>query len=294
VREDNTFQIFDLRYRLPVGRMKIDIGKQKQPFVYELVGLSLTNSQQERILNPFFVTRSIGVLVSGPLAGDRMTWAGGWYNDWLESGASFSDNANDYVGRVTGLARVSADNRNFLHLGMGLRRVGPDAGMIRLSGRPESNVADRYVDTGEFAADYARSLSVEAVWQHGPVALSYEHVVTRAKAPASGNPEFAGRYFMFSWVVTGESRAYNRALGYAGGVMPQRRSGALEVVARYSELDLVDGAIAGGALDKLYLGVNWWSSQQWKAGLGYGNAGLDLDGIRGYTKMLLLRMQWAY
>jgi phosphate-selective porin OprO/OprP len=294
VREDARVQLFDLRFRLPVGRMKIDFGKQKQPFVYELVGLSLTNSQQERILNPFFVTRSIGVLGSGPLAGDRMTWAAGWYNDWLETGASFSDNANDYVGRITGLAQVSPDNRNFLHLGVGLRRVGPDAGMIRLSGRPESNVADRFVDTGEFAADYAGSLSIESVWQHGPVALTYEQVFARAGAPASGNPEFGGRYLMVSWMLTGESRAYNRALGYAGAVIPERRTGAFELVARVSQLDLEDEAIAGGELDKFYLGLNWWSSQQWKAGIGYGNADLDRDGVRGVTKMLLLRLQWAY
>jgi phosphate-selective porin len=293
-REDETFRLFDLRFRLPVGRLKLDFGKQKQPFVYELVGLSLTNSQQERILNPFFVTRSIGVQVSGPAAGDRMTWAAGWYNDWLESGASFSDNANDYVGRVTGLVQVSADNHNFLHLGFGARRVGPDAGLIRLSGRPESNVASRYVDTGEFAAEYAGSISLEAVWQRGPVALTYEHIVTLAEAPASGNPGFSGRYFMVSWVTTGESRAYNRALGYAGAVVPQRRKGAIEVVARYSQLDLTDQTITGGELDKLYLGVNWWSSQQWKAGIGYGDADLDRFGVRGDTRMLLLRMQWAY
>jgi phosphate-selective porin len=294
VREDERFQLFDLRFRLPVGRMKLDFGKQKQPFVYELVGLSLVASNQERILNPFFVTRSIGVQVSGPLMGDRMTWAGGWYNDWLESGATFSDNANDYVGRITGLAQVSSDNRNFLHLGLGLRRVGPDAGMIRLSGRPESNVADRYVDTGEFAADYAGSLSLESVWQHGPLALTYEQIFARAEAPASGNPEFGGRYFMVSWMLTGESRAYNRSLGYAGAVTPTRRTGAFEVVARISQLDLEDAAITGGELDKFYLGLNWWSSQQWKAGIGYGYADLDRDGLRGVTKMLLLRMQWAY
>ena len=294
VREDARVQLFDLRFRLPVGRMKIDFGKQKQPFVYELVGLSLTNSQQERILNPFFVSRSIGVLVSGPLAGDRMTWTGGWFNDWLESGASFEDNANDYVGRITGLAQVSPDNRNFLHLGLGLRRVGPDAGIIRLSGRPESNVADRYVDTGEIAADYAGSLSLESVWQHGPVALTFERVFTRAEAPASGNPEFAGRYFMVSWMLTGESRAYNRALGYAGAVAPASRNGAFELVARVSDVDLEDEGVAGGELDKFYLGLNWWSSQQWKAGIGYGYADLDRDGSRGITKMLLLRLQWAY
>jgi phosphate-selective porin len=99
---------------------------------------------------------------------------------------------------------------------------------------------------------------------------------------------------MVSWILTGEGRAYNRALGYAGAVIPQRPTGAFEFVARYSQLDLVDAAIAGGALDKVYIGLNWWSSQQWNAGIGFGDADLERDGLRGETRMLLLRLQWAY
>jgi len=293
-REDDAFQLYDFRFRIPFGRLKLDLGKQKQPFVYELVGLSLTNPQQERILSPFFVTRSIGAQVSGPLAGDRMTWAAGWFNDWLESGASFGDNANDYVARITGLVTVSGDNRDYLHLGLGLRRVGPDAEGIRFAGRPESNVTDMYVDTGEFQADYADELSLELAWDRGPFALLMEHVESRADAPDSDNPRFSGSYLTLSWIVTGESRVYSRALGYAGAVVPTRRSGALELVARYSRIDLTDGAIDGGVLGKAHFGVNWWSSQQWKLGLSYGDADLDRGGRQGNTRMVLARVQWFY
>jgi phosphate-selective porin OprO/OprP len=293
-REDSTFQLYDFRFRVPVGRLKFDVGKQKQPFVYEVVGLSLALPQQERILAPFFVTRSIGAQISGPLADDRMTWAAGWFNDWLETDASFSDNANDYVARVTRLLRASPDDRDYLHLGIGLRRVGSDPTGLRFSGRPESNVADKYLDTGDFQADYAREISLELVWDRGPFALIVEHIESRAEAPASGNPRFAGSYLILSWILSGDSRVYNRALGYAGAVVPSRRAGAIELVARYSHLDLADGPIDGGALGKLHLGVNWWSSQQWKAGLSYGDADLDRDGSRGNTKMLLARLQWFY
>jgi phosphate-selective porin OprO/OprP len=293
-RDDSVFQLYDLRFRIPVGRVKLDIGKQKQPFVYEMVGLSLLSPQQERILSPFFVTRSIGVQASGPAAGDRMTWAVGWFNDWLESDASFSDNANDYVARVTGLVKASSDNFDYFHLGLGLRRVGPDAGTIRLSGRPESNVADKYLDTGEFGADYVGELSLEAVWDRGPVALIAEHVEARTEAPASGNPEFSGSYLTVSWMVTGDSRRYNRAAGNAAPISPRGQRGAIELVARYSHVDLTDAAIDGGVLDKWHFGANWWASRQWKAGVSYGDADLDKNGLRGNTEMLLFRMQWFY
>ncbi|MDX1556793.1 MAG: hypothetical protein R3212_12255, partial [Xanthomonadales bacterium] len=123
-REDVRFQLYDLRFRVPVGGVNIDIGKQKQPFSYEVSGLSILYPNQERILSPFFVTRSVGIKASGLAAGDRMTWALGVFNDWLENDASFSETDNDYVARTTGLLHVSHDNLNYLHVGLGWRRAG--------------------------------------------------------------------------------------------------------------------------------------------------------------------------
>jgi phosphate-selective porin OprO and OprP len=275
-----------------VGRVNIDIGKQKQPFVFEMAGLSILNPQQERILSPFFVTRSIGVRASGLLAGDRMTWSAGWFNDWLESGASFSDNADDWVARLTGLVSVSPDNHDYLHLGLGLRRVGPDAGMVQLRGKPESNVADWYVDTGDFEAAFVGELGLELVWCRGPFLLTAERVEARAHAPQRLNPHFSGQYAKVSWLFGGDNRPYLRATGSTGAVTPTPDRGALELVARYSQLDLTDGLIDGGVLDKWYLGANWWISRQWKIGLGWGYADLVRDGLDGTTRMLLARLQW--
>ena len=293
-RDDSVFQLYDLRFRIPFGRVNLDIGKQKQTFLYEVISLSLVLPQQERILSPFFVTRSIGIQASGQAAGDRMTWAAGWYNDWLETGASFSDNANDYVGRITGLVTASRNDFDYLHVGLGLRRVGPDAGMIRLSGRPESNVADKYLDTGDFAADYAGELSLEAVWEKGAFAVIAEHVKSQAEAPGSGNPHFSGSYLTVSWTLTGESRRYNRATGYATPISPMNREGAVELVGRYSHIDLADGTIDGGVLDKWHLGVNWWVARGWKIGASYGDADLEKNALDGNTRMLLFRLQWLY
>lgn len=291
-REDAAFRLYDLRLRLPLGGINLDIGKQKQPFAFEVAGLSILNPQQERILSPFFVTRSIGVKLSGQLAGDRMTWAAGWFNDWLESGATFSDNASDWVARLTGLASVSADNHDYLHFGIGYRRVGPDAGLIRLAGRPGSNVTDFYVDTGEFEADRVDEVGLELIWSRRPLLLVAEHVAARARAPASGDPRFSGSYLMLSWMLTGESRPYIREVGSAGAVVPGGRYGAFELVARYSHLDLTDGLIEGGKLDKWHIGANWWMTSKWKAGISWGDADLDRDGLTGNTRMLLCRLQW--
>ncbi|MCL4181448.1 MAG: hypothetical protein KJ072_27380 [Verrucomicrobia bacterium] len=92
---------------VPVGPVTLTAGKQKEPFVFEMVGLMPQLPTQERILNPFFVTRNTGLKLGGQLAGDRMTWAAGAFNDWLETGENLNNNASDYVGRLTGLPWVT-------------------------------------------------------------------------------------------------------------------------------------------------------------------------------------------
>ena len=44
-------------------KARIIIGKQKEPFIYELVGDSPNLPQQERLLNAFFEQRNIGVSI---------------------------------------------------------------------------------------------------------------------------------------------------------------------------------------------------------------------------------------
>ncbi|HKX54745.1 MAG TPA: hypothetical protein VJN01_01535, partial [Xanthomonadales bacterium] len=131
-REDVTFQLYDLRLRLALGDVSLDIGKQKQPFSFEMAGLSILYPNQERILSPFFVTRSVGIRALGQAAGDRMTWSVGWFNDWIEGDASFSETGNDYVVRITGLLYAPTDSNNYLHLGLGFRVAGPDSDQYRM------------------------------------------------------------------------------------------------------------------------------------------------------------------
>ena len=255
-REDQTWKVYDFKVDIPFGKTTLTLGKQKEPFSFEMVGLFPTLPQQERALSPFFVTRNTGVQLWGTLADDRIMWAAGAFNDWLETGASLNKNATNLSARVTGLAMVSADDHNFLHFGLGLRRAGNDDGMMRFSGRPQSNVADKYVDTGSFAAHHADQLSLEAVWQRGPVGLHAEYIEAAVDAPDSGDPQFSGSYITASWVVTGESRRYLRNLGYAGGIVPDSRYGAVELMLRRSRVDLTDDLIGGGVQNIWSAGVN--------------------------------------
>ena len=104
---------------------------------------------------------------------------------------------------------------------------------------------------------------------------------------------FTGR-LIGSWVITGEHRPYDRKVGYARRIIPERRWGAWEVVARYSQVDLKDRTVNGGILHKGLLAVNWWASTQWRISFGYGLADLNRKNLSGTTNIFQTRFQWIF
>ncbi|MEQ1892346.1 MAG: porin [Planctomycetota bacterium] len=294
---EDTWQLTDLSFTFPLGgpATKLTVGKTKQTFDYEMVGDAGNLPHQERVLSPFFVSRDVGLKLTRVIGeAQRMTAAAGVFNNWFVDGDSLEESGTDVTTRITGLVRDEAEGKSFLHLGFSSRYVGAENGVLRYKGRPESNVTDNYVDTGDLPGDHAWHLSLEALWNEGPFSLLAEYDHAWVSAPSSGDPEFSGGYVTGSWVLTGETRPYDRTVGYARRVMPEGPWGAPELVARLSREDLDDGAVQGGSFDKTYLGINWWATRRWKLGLGWGHTLLDRFDATGTTDSLQLRLQWVY
>ncbi len=189
---DNLFSVYDfyLEYKTPIGTLTV--GKQKETFVYEMVALSLLLPQQERILSTFFQSRAIGAKLTNTALNQHMTWAAGWY--------PLRYDGNQFTARVSGVPYISEDNSRWLHLAAAYRYLESSNGTLRFQGRPESDVADYYVDTGKFAANYANELSYELVATTKPVSLYAEYSRAWVNAPLSNNPEFFGYYVEGRWV----------------------------------------------------------------------------------------------
>lgn len=135
----------DVAFTFPLGgpATKLTVGKTKETFSYEMVGDAGNLPQQERVLNPFFVSRNIGVKLTQVVGeSQRMTASAGVFNDWWVTGDSLADSGTDISARITGLAWDQRDGRSFLHLGASGRYAGADENILRYKGRPESNVAD--------------------------------------------------------------------------------------------------------------------------------------------------------
>jgi phosphate-selective porin OprO/OprP len=294
---ETTWSLTDASLTFPLGSpaTKLTFGKTKETFAYEMVGDAANLPPLERVLNPFFVSRNFGAKILRVMGKEhRMTAAAGVFNNWWIDGLSLQDSGTDVTGRLTGLLWDRREGTSFLHLGLAGRYAGADDNTLRYKGRPESNVADNYVDTGNLASDHAWHVGLEALWNEGPYSVLAEYNRASVASAAAGHPVFQGYYIAGSWVLTGETRPYDRTVGYARRIMPRGRWGAPELVLRYSRADLDDGTVQGGTFKKIHLGLNWWATRRWKFGAGWGRTWLARFGTTGVTDSLQTRMQWVF
>ena len=288
---------YDYRVDIPLfEKAGLSIGKQKEPISMErLLPLTfLPMQERSAAADALLPSRNIGLVLNGTGLDQRMTWAAGGFNNWLDSGESFEDNPRQYAARVTVVPWASADESNLFHFALAARYDDADLG-LQYQTEPEFDQSPIFVDTGQFDADHATTYSFEASWRRGPFWLAYEYLNDDVNAQEVGDPDFDGYNVFASWAITGEMRSYNRRNGvfrplpiarpvYGGGW------GALEGVVRWSELDLTDGLIEGGEMDILSIGLNWWLTQVFSLGLNYRHIELDRFGEIGSSDGFSTRM----
>lgn len=251
----------------------IRFGHQKVPFSFEsemsrrwlvFMERSLANSLDS-------TSRDVGVRIQGNALEKRLLWIVGGYRATEATGRAFTDPTNWVVaGRVSGLPYWADEGRRLLHLGgsytHGFRSADP-SNSFRERARPEANLADNLIDTGDIAGvDAVNRIEVDFVWVHGPFSMQgeYAHAFLN-RSTGAGNLDFVAYYAHANWFVTGEHRVYNRDRGIFGAVKPHENFdpaeggwGALQLGLRVSYNDLNDRDVSGGRETDLTLGANWF------------------------------------
>jgi len=290
-----TWSFADLTLTLPSGKLgALTFGKTKEWFVYEMSGDATFLPQVERVLNPFFTSRDIGVVLNNAVFDKRLSYRVGWFNDGWIHGMSAATDSNHVTARVTGLVATNTDGSRYLHLAVDGRYAEALDGTIQLQGRAESNVSSYYVDTGKIPARNQKEVAFESLWTHDGYSINAEYVRSWVDATQVADPSFYGFYVTGSWIITGEHRPYDRNVGYARRPIPRRRLGAVEVVARYSHVDLDDKSVHGGVMDRGTLAVNWYPNRFWKLAVAGGVVNLDRAGLNGLTWIIQPRIQFFY
>jgi phosphate-selective porin OprO and OprP len=157
---------------------------------------------------------------------------------------------------------------------------------ITLQERPELRVdGTRLISTGAINSRHADTVGLEAAAQFGSLFLQseYERIKIERMNPAAGagDPDFHGYYLDAAYILTGEKRRFNTA-SWAFDGPPVNHPfnakdgtwGALEVAARYSDIDLNHHAGARGSAPAADA-VRGGEQKIWSGGLNwYPNSGV--------------------
>jgi phosphate-selective porin OprO/OprP len=292
---DDKLAIFDLRLDVPLYKdTSLAIGKQKEPISMERLMALVDLPMQERsaVSDAMMPSRNIGIVLSGTGFGRRCSWAGGVFNPWLDQSGSISENATQIVGRGTVVALANADESSLVHFGAGMRYSNLRKG-AQYRSTPEFNDAPPFVDSGLVVADDSILYDLEAAWRWGPLWLNGEYVVNRVDAADS--LVFSGFHATASYILSGEMRPYNKRNGLFRPVpvaKPVTRGGwgAWEAMARFSTIDLQEGAVDGGDMDIYSLGLNWKLTSVTSLSVNYRHVALDQAGETGHSDGVMMRV----
>jgi phosphate-selective porin OprO/OprP len=295
-REGREFDWIDWAIGVELFGAWVRIGKQKENFSHDRNLLLIDQPFMERpmAVTAMTLSRNTGISVRDTALGGRLFWSVGSYFDMLGDRDEPYKDARQYTARVTGLPHLSDDGDQLLHLGIAYRYNDTDSGVLRYSSNPEAFFSPAFVDTGEFAASNANSTSFELGFKRGPVWMMSELIHTDVNANEFDDPTFTGFHVSGTWSLTGERRDYDLREGLFDKLIPLKNvhsggTGAWELVARYSELDLSDGLIEGGEMSRWSVGINWWPTREFKTTLQYGWIDLDRFGISSSSEVLQLR-----
>jgi phosphate-selective porin OprO/OprP len=190
---------------------------------------------------------------------DRKHWGG---NITL-----FGEDPNKDVGSHGYSIRLyfnpTRSSSHVLHLGGSFMRLYSDDD-AQLRARPESHKTDtRLVNTGVLPdVDISSAFVLELAAAKDSFTFRSEFYGTAWDRSEASDNRFKGWYAQGSWFLTGEKSHYREGKFIRPNILSE--SGAWEVAARFSTLDLNDDDVQGGKEENITLGINWYSQVHWR------------------------------
>jgi phosphate-selective porin OprO/OprP len=260
----------------------ITVGHFKEPFsLEELTSSRFVTFMERASINQAFVpSRNAGLQFSANLADKMIYFAVGAFKEIGDFPNNLTVNGAEDLWAIT--ARLAAspvyneETKTVVHLGVAFssRDFGDNATM-RYRSRPETHMGNRLIDTHDITATAATLFGAEAAGVFGSFSVQGEYVSNSLDAPDSGDPVFSGYYIESSLWLTGENRNYKRSAAafdrpkVKNLFLLQDGFGALQLAARYSNLNLNDGDIEGGKMNDFTIGLNWYPVDNARIMLNY-------------------------
>lgn len=305
----------DVNYWSGIARFKV--GKYKSPFGLERLQ-SATESFFAELALPSNLTPNydVGVQLHGDILDGAVNYALGVFNGVPDNGSADTDSndGKDYVARIFAQPFKKGDLSIFEGLGVGFAVSSGDR-----DGTTSSTALPSYKTAGQqtffsykagspataanTVAAYGNSLRIspQAYWYWDSFGFLGEYVSSSQRVKINSTDKTLKNtawQAAASYVLTGEKPSYK-------GVIPKGEWGAVEITARYSELNIDNNAFplfaditasARGAT-AWAAGLNWYLDKNVKAVLDYEQTAFDRGrstGNRETEKVIFSRLQVVF
>jgi phosphate-selective porin OprO and OprP len=277
----------------PADGIEIKGGNFIVPFSMEDLQSSNTIPFAERSIATS-LTPGYGLGGSVTANGKHWSAAVGYFTDPLSNDEGRSVERGDgFVGRVT-VAPLN-DSGRVVHFGIGgERRTFSAIDVVRFSADPGSTLAPDLISSGSLGGlDNLQAWTGEAAASFGPVLVMGHLNTVKLNRPLAGDVNFSGQTLQASWLVTGGRYSYSEKQGVFGGPDFGKRKNALELAARYSRVDMDDGAVNRGIGRALSAGANWYFNRNIRVMADYTDSKVHFPGgaANVANKVGVLRLQ---
>ncbi len=265
---------FDVAELPAVGHFRV--GQWKQPFSMEPATSFRELMFMERSLASALVPfRQIGAGVYDTLLDEAATYAISGYRFQTDAFGNVAGDEGYGMSTRETMLLWSNDCGDTLHLGGSYTYNEPATDTLRIRATPEVGFTQLdfnntssfpipfFVDSGVLPVDNYQVVGAELAGGVG--SLLYQSEIMGALVNKQGSPflQLPAGYAQVGYVLTGERRPYNPKAAAYTRVVPtipfgKGGPGAIEVAGRYSVLDLNDANVAGGRIQDLALGLNWY------------------------------------
>jgi len=297
--------------------LELTVGNQKHAMSMEIQESSNDIMFTERsfvsgLTTPFF-DRAIGVNLKGH--GENWNVQSGFYGDGMGNSADNSNNDEGHGFGIRGTWAPINEKDKVLHVGAnyGYRKTS-DLGLSnsnasRFRYRTTNMSGLAVVDTTIADMDDVNMAIFELAGMYGPLSFQSEFAKSNVSRKTNADVDFTGWYAQVGYTLTGEARTYKGSDGEFKRLTPREAFsikngtwGAWEVAARYDEIDLEDGIVAGGEAKRVTLSLNWYLNEDVRILAGYSKS-FDLDGgalknadgsFADDIDVISMRTQWAF